>query len=148
MYEQELNFYINSKHSYEGSALIVLISALFFLTVIVGTIVRMTVYSADIVACRQHAIEQLYATEALLLFAVAYCNEHPTFLKNCNERIVYDGSWFENKHAQWRGKVALTLKDTAGLMEARLYDQSNLIALHTCVVSICDKAMKIAEWKS
>jgi len=129
----------------KGSALLLLMGLLFFLTIIVGVVVRTTIYGTDIVACRGRTIEQTYATEALLLYAVIWCNQHLRE-RTVNDRAIYDGRWFEDCHDGWHGKVTLTLKKGAGQLCARLFDKQALVAEDYCQVTYQDNNMCVSAW--
>jgi len=129
-----------------GSALLLLITSLFFFVLLIGIIIRMTVYGSDIVACRQRTIEQYYATEALVLYGCALCNQQPHRYKNCHAMVVYNDKWFENKHKTWRGKVVATCKNGSGTLQAQLLDENAVIAEMTCSIAQVQDAMKIVSW--
>lgn len=116
----------------KGSALILMLCFLLFLTVLVGGIMRMTVYGIDIVNCRGQTIAHHYALEALLLYGIEWLNAHMHVYKTGNNRVIYEGPWFENKHKTWHGIVTLTVKNKKGICKASLFADKKLIGEQQC----------------
>ena len=89
-----------------GSALVLLIGLLAFLTIIVGGLVRMTVYGVDVLQYRKKYIEAFYAVEGLVLVGIKWCKEnHDIFTKHTmNECILFEGPWLNKYNDEWQGK--------------------------------------------
>src|SRR5687767_1496966 len=94
----------NNNH---GSAMMVVLALLVILTIVVSSIMRMTVYGADIVSCRGRTIAHDYAVDGLIIFGYRWYKQQDDKSLIKDVYSIYDGPWFEDNHTDWRGIVRM-----------------------------------------
>jgi hypothetical protein len=115
----------------EGSVFILLIGILMILTLCSTVSMRIATYLHDIALVRVKSLQQRYATEALLLFGIAYLKEQKdtidAHVSMQNPYCIYRGPWIPGEEVLYHSIINISRKEGAYIITASLYQEDALV---------------------
>jgi hypothetical protein len=134
-----------------GSAMILILGLFMMIMLAASVTMRLITQMKDIAHMRVQSARQMYATEAMLLYAIAWYTSHTDLaeelLAASETYVLYNGPlhWIEG--FAWQGALSLVPDATAMQLRAQLSENGRILAQQSCyVIKDEDGVVKVTNW--
>jgi hypothetical protein len=134
-----------------GSAMLLILGLFMMIMLAASVTMRLITQMKDIAHMRVQSARQIYATEAMLLYGIAWYKSHTDLVeelvRSSDTYVLYNGPlyWIEGFH--WQGALSLVPDATGMQLRAQLSENGRILAQQSCyLIKDEDGVIKPTNW--